>query len=136
MVKPMNDETNVKSDGISLDEIIEVSREFQKSRIFLTACEMDVFTVLGDEEKSSKEISDAINANHRGTDRLLNALCALRVLKKSGDKYKNSPNAAQYLVKGKSDYQAGLTSLELMGYADRCGSKRRIGSAKTGGGKR
>jgi hypothetical protein len=108
MVKPMNDETNVKSDGISLDEIIELSREFQKSRIFLTAFEMDVFTVLGDEEKSSKEISDSINADHRGTDRLLNALCALKVLKKSGNKYRNSPNAAQYLVKGKSDYQAGL----------------------------
>jgi hypothetical protein len=86
----MNDETNVKSDGISLDEMKEISRAFQKSRIFLTACEMDVFTVLGDEEKSSKEISDAISADHRGTDRLLNALCALKVLKKSGDKYKNT----------------------------------------------
>jgi len=108
MEKPMNDESNVKSDGISLDEMIELSRAFQKSRIFLTAYEMNVFTVLGDEEKSSKEISDAIYADHRGTDRLLNALCALKVLKKSGDKYKNSPDAAQYMVKGKSDYQAGL----------------------------
>jgi SAM-dependent methyltransferase len=108
MEKPMNDETNVKSDGISLDEMIELSRAFQKSRIFLTAYEMDVFTVLGDEEKSSKEISDAISADHQGTDRLLNALCALKVLKKSGNKYKNSPDAAQYLVKGKPAYRAGL----------------------------
>jgi precorrin-6B methylase 2 len=108
MVKHMNDETDVKSDAISLGEMIELSRAFQKSRIFLTAYEMDVFTVLGDEEKSSKEISVAIYADHRGTDRLLNALCALKVLKKSGDKYKNSPDAAQYLVKGKSGYQAGL----------------------------
>jgi len=104
----MNDETNVKSDGISLKEMIELSRAFQKSRIFLTAYELDVFTVLGDEEKSSKEISAAINADHRGTDRLLNALCALKILQKSGDKYKNFPVAAEFLVKGKSDYQAGL----------------------------
>jgi precorrin-6B methylase 2 len=104
----MNDEIDVGSDGISLSEMIELSRAFQKSRIFLTAYEMGVFTVLGDEEKSSKEISDAIHADHRGTDRLLNALCALKVLRKSGDKYKNSPAAAQFLVSGKSDYQAGL----------------------------
>jgi len=104
----MNDEAHVKPDGISLDEIIEMSRAFQKSRILLTAYEMDIFTVLGEEEKSSKEISDAVCADHRGMDRLLNALCALNVLKKSGDKYKNSPATAQYLVKGKSGYQAGL----------------------------
>jgi SAM-dependent methyltransferase len=88
--------------------MIELSRAFQKSRIFLTAYELDVFTVLGDEEKSSKEISAAICADHRGTDRLLNALCTLNVLKKFGDTFRNSPDAAQYLVKGKSGYQAGL----------------------------
>jgi predicted O-methyltransferase YrrM len=104
----MNDEIDVKSDGISLNEIIALSRAFQKSRIFLTAYEMGVFSVLGDEEKSSKEISAAIHADHRGTDRLLNALCALKVLQKSGDKYKNSPAAVQFLVSEKSDYQAGL----------------------------
>jgi SAM-dependent methyltransferase len=69
---------------------------------------MGVFTVLGDEEKSSRAISAAIDADHRGTDRLLNALCALHILKKAGDKYKNSPDAARYLVKGKAGYQAGL----------------------------
>jgi SAM-dependent methyltransferase len=104
----MKNENNVQSDGISLNEITELSRAFQKSRIFLTAYEMDVFTVLGDDRKSSKEISDAINADHRGTDRLLNALCALKVLTKSGDQYKNSPVAAHFLVKGKPGYQAGL----------------------------
>ena len=104
----MNDEKNRESDFISLDEMMELSRAFQKSRIFLTAYEMDVFTVLGEEEKTSKEISDAISADHRGTDRLLNALCALKVLRKSGDTYTNSPDAAKYLVKGKPGYQGGL----------------------------
>jgi SAM-dependent methyltransferase len=104
----MNDAANVTSDGMTLDDIIELSRAFQKSRIFLTAYEMEIFTVLGDEEKTSKEISEAIVADQRGTDRLLNALCALTVLTKSGDKYKNSPDAARYLVKGKPSYRAGL----------------------------
>lgn len=108
MVKPVSDETNVETDGISVDEMIALSRAFQKSRIFLTAYELEVFTVLGDEEKSSREISAAINADHRATDRLLNALCTLKVLKKSGDTFKNCHDAAHYLVKGKTGYQAGL----------------------------
>jgi hypothetical protein len=108
MVRFMNNETKAKSEGISLDEVIEMFRGFQKSRIFPTAYEMNIFTILGDDEKSSKEISDAVNADHRGVDRLLNALCALNILKKSGGKYKNTRDAAQFLVKGKPGFQAGL----------------------------
>ncbi len=104
----MKEKAKVKSDGISLDEMIEMSRAFQQSRILLTAFEMDIFTVLGDEDKSSQEIADALSADHRGMDRLLNALCALKVLKKSNGKFRNSPEAAQYLVKGKPGYRAGL----------------------------
>jgi SAM-dependent methyltransferase len=108
MVKPMSAETTVETNGISLDEMISLSRAFQKSRIFLTAYELEVFTVLGDEEKSSEEISAAINADHRTTDRLLNALCTLKILRKSGHKFKNCRDAARYLVKGKTGYHAGL----------------------------
>ncbi len=108
MVKPMNADTTLETDTISLDEMIALSRAFQKSRIFLTAYELEVFTVLADEEKSSKEIAAAINADHRATDRLLNALCTLKVVKKSGDTFKNCRDAARYLVKGKPGYHAGL----------------------------
>lgn len=104
----MDKEKNVKAEDISLNDMLELSTAFQKSRIFLTAFELGVFTVLGNESKSSQEISEAINADHRGTDRLLNALCALKILKKSGEQYKNSPATAEFLVKGKPGYQAGL----------------------------
>jgi ubiquinone/menaquinone biosynthesis C-methylase UbiE len=97
-----------KGEGISHEEIMELSRVFQGSRILLSAFELDVFTVLGDEEKSSEEVADTIGADPRGTDRLLNALCALEVLAKSMGKFANSPAAAQLLVKGKPGYQAGL----------------------------
>lgn len=105
----MNDEDNTsKPKGIPVGRMMELSRAFQGSRIFLTAYELDIFTVLGDEEKSSEEIARAIEADHRGTDRLLNALCALELLFKSDGKFSNSPAAAQFLVKGKPGYQAGL----------------------------
>jgi len=103
----MNDEDN-KSKGISIARLMELSRAFQGSRIFLTAYELDVFTVIGDGKKTSKEVASAIGADPRGTDRLLNALCALELLFKSDGKFSNSPAANQMLVKGKPGYQAGL----------------------------
>ena len=97
-----------KKQDVSPRRIMELSRAFQASRVFLTGYEMDVFTVLGEEKKTSAEVAQAIGADHRGTDRLLNALCALELLTKSGGKYTNSPVAAKFLVKGKPDYQSGL----------------------------
>jgi SAM-dependent methyltransferase len=94
--------------GISAGRIRELSRAFQSSRVFLTGYELDVFSVLGDEEKTSEEVAGVIGTDPRGTDRLLNALCALELLTKSGDIYANSPVASRFLVKGKPDYQSGL----------------------------
>ena len=89
--------------GMSVGKIHELSRAFQASRILLTGYEMDVFSVLGEAEKTSAEVAAAIRADHRGTDRLLNALCALELLTKSADRYANAPVAAKYLVKEKPD---------------------------------
>ncbi len=97
-----------KGEGVSHEGIMELSRAFQGSRVLLSAFELNVFTVLGDEEKSSEEVAEAIGTDSRGTDRLLNALCALGVLFKSRGKFANSPVAAQLLVKGKPGYQAGF----------------------------
>lgn len=97
-----------KKQEVSAGRIMELSGAYQTSRVFLTAYELDVFSVLGDKKKTSGEVATAINADLRGTDRLLNALCALELLTKSGDHFTNSPVAAKYLVKGKPDFQSGL----------------------------
>ena len=105
MNEPIN---NSGKNEASVGRIHELSRAFQASRIFLSAYEMGVFSVLGDEQKTSADVAAAIGADHRGTDRLLNALCALGLLTKTADRYANVPVAAQYLVEGKPDYLAGL----------------------------
>jgi ubiquinone/menaquinone biosynthesis C-methylase UbiE len=88
--------------------MMELARACQASRVFLTGYEMGIFSVLGDEKKTPAEVAEAIGADRRGTDRLLNALCALELLTKSVDRYANAPVAAKYLVKGKPDYMSGL----------------------------
>lgn len=94
--------------GASLNRIHELSRAFQASRILLTAYELGIFSAVGEKQKTSAEVAVAIKADQRATDRLLNALCALELLAKSGDAYSNLPAAAKYLIEGKPDYLAGL----------------------------
>jgi cyclopropane fatty-acyl-phospholipid synthase-like methyltransferase len=97
-----------KQAKFSFNDINFLSRSFQQSRVFLTGFELGIFTLLGEEEKSSDQIAGEIDADPRATDRLLNALCVTGVLRKKNGKFCNSEAAKQYLVEGKPDYQGGL----------------------------
>jgi 2-polyprenyl-3-methyl-5-hydroxy-6-metoxy-1,4-benzoquinol methylase len=57
---------------------------------------------------TSTEVAQKINANQRATDRLMNALCTIGLLKKVHGKFYNSEEASQYLVKGKPEFMSGL----------------------------
>ena len=92
----------------TIDDINFLSRSFQQSRVFLTAFELGIFTVLGEEEKSSNQVARETGADPRATDRLLNALCVTGAIKKKDNRFYNSGAAGQYLVKGKMGYQAGI----------------------------
>ena len=96
------------NDNFSFEDIGYLTRAFQQCRVFLTAFELDIFSVLGDSEKSSEEIAIEIKADPRATDRLLNALCVTGAIKKSKGQFKNSETASGYLVKGKPGYQGGI----------------------------
>lgn len=104
----MNEKAGLNKEGMSIEQIMEISRAFQGSRIFLTAFELGIFTVLDDEEKPSAAVAREIGADARGTDRFLNALCALGLLVKKDGRYRNSPAADRFLVKGKPDYLSGM----------------------------
>jgi predicted O-methyltransferase YrrM len=93
---------------ISADDIHNLARAFLRSRILLTAYELEVFTALGDERKTSAEVAAALGTDARAADRLMNALAVLGLLKKEGGKFANSPAAGRYLVAGKPEYMAGL----------------------------
>jgi len=92
----------------STAELMETIFAFRQARIILTAFELDIFSKLGNENKSSSEIADNINLNHRATDRLMNALTALGLLKKENGKFSNTDLTLKHLVKGKPGYLGGI----------------------------
>lgn len=90
------------------ESIREFINHFQKSRILLTAFELDIFTYLEKTPRTSDAVAKRIKADSRATDRLMNAVCAIGFLEKREDKFYNTEEASTYFVKGKPGYMSGL----------------------------
>ncbi len=88
----------------SVLSILEISFAYQKSKILLSACELDIFSVLGNEEKTSKEIAYEIDVDEKAIDRLMNALCALNLLMKRANNFSNTKGTFRFLVKGQPEF--------------------------------
>jgi ubiquinone/menaquinone biosynthesis C-methylase UbiE len=92
----------------SVEDIRELANSFRGSRTLLTAFELKIFTVLDKHMMTSGEVAQKINANPRAADRLMNALCAMDILKKVHGKFFNSDLSSKYLVEGKPDLMGNL----------------------------
>ena len=89
-------------------DILDIAYRFRQARVLLTAFELGVFSDLAGTQKTAPEIAGKLLTNVRATDRLLDALCAMELLKKKNNRFSNTRLAARFLVKGKPDYLAGL----------------------------
>jgi len=92
----------------SSEDIRELANSFRASRTLLTAFELKIFTVLDKHMMTSDEVAHKINANQRSTDRLMNALCAMGILKKVHQKFYNTDISSKYLVEGKPEFMGNL----------------------------
>ena len=90
------------------DELFELSRRFMASRVLLSGFELGVFTALGHGPRTSAQVAATVKADARATDRLLDALVVLGLLRKSAGRFSNGPAAARRLVAGRPGYMAGL----------------------------
>ncbi|MDO8723018.1 MAG: methyltransferase [Syntrophales bacterium] len=99
---------SAENDNILVNKITELALAFQGSRILFSAFELGLFNALGDVERSSGEVAMTLGTDPRATDRLLNALCSLGLLKKKMGLFSNTPLTLRFLVKGKPEYMTGL----------------------------
>jgi SAM-dependent methyltransferase len=97
-----------KTEQQSPQAILELASAFMRSRAFLSACELDLFTALRERARTSAEVAAELGTDARATDRLMNVLCAVGVLDKSGERFHNGAVAARFLVRGAPDYIDGL----------------------------
>jgi hypothetical protein len=81
------------------------------------AVELDLFSHLAAGKASAQQVAAAAGTSERGTERLLDALCGMRYLKKSAQRYKLQRSSAEHLVRGKPLYMgdAAMIAKMLMG---------------------
>jgi (2Fe-2S) ferredoxin/precorrin-6B methylase 2 len=85
--------------GVPPDDFMERIRGFQESRIMLTAVELDIFSAVR-QGATASQVAAVIGAAPRSTEMLLNALTAMELLSKAGDRYRNTPLTERFLVAG------------------------------------
>lgn len=92
----------------NFNQIVDIAYSFQKSKVFFTAIELELFTAIGNSSLTAAELSDLLNTDAHSTDRLLNALCCMGLINKDGGNYKNSEASKRHLVVGSSEYIGSL----------------------------
>ena len=82
---------------VDLQDILDLARNFMDSRVFLSAAELDLFTLLTPVPLSIREVESRIAANSRGVRILLDALSAMGLLEKRGEVYQCPPSISRFL---------------------------------------
>jgi precorrin-6B methylase 2 len=73
----------------------------------LAGMQLDVFTPLHAEPLTAAQLADGLGVNAEKLSRLLYALVTAHLLTVEGDRFANTPEAQQFLVKGKPTYLGG-----------------------------
>lgn len=100
--------TEAAPDAPTSDDLRRMASAFQQSRVLLTAYELGLFAALGDAPRTSAEVAAALDADERGTDRLLRALATLGLVHGQEDRFANAPAVDAHLVEGRPGYLSGL----------------------------
>ncbi len=78
------------------------------------ALELDFFGHIADGKHGAEQIAAAASASEHGVRRLLDALCGMGYLKKTGREYRLRPIAAEHLVRGKPLYMGEAAGIGKM----------------------
>ncbi len=90
-------------------QLMEMVNAFRASRVILTAHEVGLFNILKDKSLTSAEVARLLGTHPRATDRILNAMVALGLMRKSDDIFSNTGFVSQHLVAGSPKFMGGLS---------------------------
>ena len=94
----------------SYDDLMQTSQAFRQARIIMSAVETNLFTLIGKENLSAKQIAEKGELSLRATEIVLDALASMGLLIKDNGWFSVSELSAKYLAKGSESY-IGATML-------------------------
>jgi SAM-dependent methyltransferase len=89
-------------------DLLTEARAFMRSRILLTAAELDLFTFLHETTAAAGEMADALRVDRRALTRLLDALVAMGALTKDGGRYANTDASSTLSDRNPQSMRASL----------------------------
>lgn len=88
--------------------IREFASAYQKSRILLSAFELDIFTNIDEPGITGLEIAHKLHLDVHASERLMNALASLGFLEKKNEVFFNTSEGFTFLSKKSPEYLGGL----------------------------
>jgi hypothetical protein len=93
------------------DRILQLGLGFWGPKAFLSAVELGVFTELAREPADRATLSQRLALHPRSARDFFDALVALGVLEREGERYANTPEADYFLDRAKPSYVGGMLEL-------------------------
>jgi predicted O-methyltransferase YrrM len=93
--------------ALSARPLIELGTSFWAAKTLLTAVEIGLFTELGAGEASEARLRERLDLHPRSAKDFLDALVALGVLERDGDRYRNTAETAYFLDENEETYLGG-----------------------------
>jgi len=84
--------------------LLKLSGSYWQTCALHTAVKLDLFTAIGQEELTAKQIAQGAGLNAGALTRLLDALAAMQLLLKENDCYLNTPSAKNFLSADSQSY--------------------------------
>lgn len=79
--------------------------DYRVAKVLLVATDLRVFTALARGGATAAQLAADLATDPRATRILLDALVAIQLLRRAGDRYANAPVADRFLVEGRPDYK-------------------------------
>lgn len=96
---------------ITNEKIMQLGLGFWASKAFLSAVELELFTVLAQKPMTGEELAQRLGLHERGARDFLDALVSVGMLKRENGVYDNTPETALYLDKAKPTYVGGILEM-------------------------
>jgi len=84
--------------------LLEVSNGYWQTCALHAAVKLDLFSYLDEQAAVAADLAQKVGVDHAALERLLNALTAMQLLTKSGERYVCTPSAAEFLSRQSSRY--------------------------------
>ena len=93
------------------DRLLQIGFGFWGSKTLLTAVELGLFTELAKRQLDAKALAARLKLHPRSARDFFDTLVALGLLKRTGTRYANTPETAQFLDRAKPAYVGGMLEM-------------------------